>query len=476
MFAAVLGRHRKLLSAAAAETSMSDSVSGDGGVYFRDEVQYYTDIIRVLVGWIHRAALVYGDSGGGGGGGSGGGGGVIVTADDGDDGTSYYSDAVWRWFYDTRSDVNAAPGSGAISRWLLSYGYLMAGINEIGAEQALCAAFRSLVCFSHKETFYYASRAFAGEAAFRLYRRSLQPRPPQPLPPSSAYGRPPDDGQGSVGVGDDDDPIVVTGSRWTHDPHDRFFPALAACQREIFADVDYSAVGGLYSTACEFPVATPPPAAPAEHAGAGLSPETADVVNDTTALPSPIVDLDLLANDEFRRLSDELRRTLDADLAATVRRTFVGRVLFAVVLLYLAVANSTRCVCVGLESRRRRHRRQRRTNRSDGRRSSSAAAGVGHRRTWKVRRKLGGGGNGGGGGGGSSGDEPETEKMINATGLPLTSSFHDVDDPTGLMTSSSVRDVDEMSGTPPTTTERRGLLLANNGHGNNHLHGRYIPV
>ena len=49
----------------------------------------------------------------------------------------------------------------------------MAATNSLGAEQTLCRAFHSVVCFSRAETLAYANFSFAGETLYRLYRLSL---------------------------------------------------------------------------------------------------------------------------------------------------------------------------------------------------------------------------------------------------------------------------------------------------------------
>jgi len=45
---------------------------------------------------------------------------------------------------------------------LHAYGYLMAAASSLGAEQTLCRAFHSVVCFSRVETLAYANVSFAG--------------------------------------------------------------------------------------------------------------------------------------------------------------------------------------------------------------------------------------------------------------------------------------------------------------------------
>ena len=126
------------------------------GNYYQDEILFYTNIIDVLFGWLTREVEMFGDT------------------------------TVWRW--------------------LLAYTYLMGSINYLGAEQALCSVYFSMVCFSHRETFYYSNYSFAGEAAFRMYRQSY-----------------PDE----------------RGGGWKTSSHNRFFPNLMACREEIIADLHY---------------------------------------------------------------------------------------------------------------------------------------------------------------------------------------------------------------------------------------------
>lgn len=59
-----------------------------------------------------------------------------------------------------------------IPRWLISHSYLIASLNYLGAEQALCNAFNSVVCFSRAESFAYANISFSGEAMFHMFRLS----------------------------------------------------------------------------------------------------------------------------------------------------------------------------------------------------------------------------------------------------------------------------------------------------------------
>jgi len=49
----------------------------------------------------------------------------------------------------------------------------MAATNSLGAEQTLCRAFHSVVCFNRAETLAYANFSFTGETLYRLYRLSI---------------------------------------------------------------------------------------------------------------------------------------------------------------------------------------------------------------------------------------------------------------------------------------------------------------
>ena len=144
LFTAVMANHRSAVK-----------VSGS----FWEELQFYTDVIDAMLGWLN-------------------------------------------------DEIQSFDEFSDISRWLIAYSYLMGSLNYIGAEQTLCGAFFSVVCFSHKETYYFANFSFAGEATFRLYRQTFP-----------------------VDRGDDE---------WRTRPHSKFFPDLDACRVEIFSNADYS--------------------------------------------------------------------------------------------------------------------------------------------------------------------------------------------------------------------------------------------
>lgn len=142
LFAAVLDSHRNNVRI---------------GNYFWDEVQYYTNIIDIAYGWLNRGS-------------------------------------------------KGANSMSELWKWLMAYGYLMGSLNYLGAEQALCGVFNSVICFSHRETFYYANYSFAGEAIYRQFRQSYP-------------------GQTDPG--------------WRLKPHRDLFPELHRCREEIFSDMNY---------------------------------------------------------------------------------------------------------------------------------------------------------------------------------------------------------------------------------------------
>ena len=168
----------------------------------------------------------------------------------------------------------------------------MASINYLGAEQALCGVFHSVVCFSHRDTFRYANYSFSGEAAFRLYRQTY-PEPRQP--------------------------------GWRVDAHHNFFPQLSSCRNEIIADMRYVRIS-VDPSSCEF-----------VHKNETLVHETA-----------------LLTVDEQRRLHGMLEAAMKTDADSAVRSFLVSVALFAVVVVYYATSLVSRCVLVRATRKRRR--------------------------------------------------------------------------------------------------------------------------
>ena len=171
----------------------------------------------------------------------------------------------------------------------------MASINYLGAEQALCGVFHSVVCFSpfsHRDTFRYANYSFSGEAAFRLYRQTY-PEPRQ--------------------------------AGWRVDAHNNFFPQLSACRNEIIADLGYVPIS-VDSSSCDF-----------VHKNETRVHETA-----------------LLSVDEERRLRGMLDAAMKTDADSAVRSFLVSVALFAVVVVYYATSFVSRCVLVRATRKRRR--------------------------------------------------------------------------------------------------------------------------
>ena len=109
LFSAVLENYRSAVKA--------------GSRLFLEDLQFYTNVIDALLGWLNNEIQLY--------------------------------------------------NGGHASQWLLTYSYLMGSLNQLGAEQALCGAFHSVVCLSRREIFYHANVSFAAEATFRLYRQTF---------------------------------------------------------------------------------------------------------------------------------------------------------------------------------------------------------------------------------------------------------------------------------------------------------------
>ena len=193
LFAAILERHRASVKV---------------GSYFWDELHFYTDIIDAMLGWLNRAV-------------------------DGPPSAAVGVASASQWRSRTTSGVApdgdfTSGGSGLMGTglWglLHSYGYLMGAIGYLGAEQSLCSVFHSVVCFSHRETFYYANFSFSAEALFRLYRQSY----------SGAW----------LARRELPDGVV----NWRTAAHRSFFPELQSCRQDILADMDYVRIRAEYYT------------------------------------------------------------------------------------------------------------------------------------------------------------------------------------------------------------------------------------
>jgi len=179
---------------------------------------------------------------------------------------------------------------------LHAYGYLVAATNSLGAEQTLCRAFHSVVCFSRAETLAYANFSFAGETLYRLYRLSL--------PQSAAFDY------------DDDESLP------RH--HVQLFPALASCRREIFDDLDQYGMA-IDPSLCDY----------------GQKNET------------EIREVDRLTIVDASRLGKHIDETLRDHEQTCRRRLMIAVAVFGVTGIYAVVAHLIRCVWITVERRRR---------------------------------------------------------------------------------------------------------------------------
>ena len=220
-------------------------------------------------------------------------------------------------------------GSGRLNGLLQTYGYLMAAVGYIGAEQALCSAFHSVVCFSHRETFYYANYSFAGESLFRLYRHSY---------PSDIRSSPGSDTSEAVrraAASSSSSPSSAVAavqsavpppvpvppsppphpSGWRSADHRTFFPELSTCRRDIMADLDYI--------------------------GASTDPS---LCSPTRKNETRFLELDILTVDEYERLAEDISFELDADEISADRRCTLSAAVAGGAALYILIAVLVRCM------------------------------------------------------------------------------------------------------------------------------------
>lgn len=235
LFIAILNNHRE---------SIKPGVS-----YFWDEVQFYSDIIDTMLGWLSR-------------------------------------------------EIGACSRHGHLFGLLHSYSYLMGAVAYLGAEQALCAVFHSVICFSHRETFYYANYSFSGEAIFRLYRQSY------------------------------------TGSRrpdgWRTASHRSFFPELYGCRQEVLTDLDYI----------------------------GMSPDPS-LCNHARKNETRFHEAQLLSEQEVRLLVEEVEESF-ASLAGESRLEGLLSVIALVsTVTYVVLVHLFRCIFIRYSSARLRRERKR---------------------------------------------------------------------------------------------------------------------
>jgi hypothetical protein len=230
LFEAVLNAHRE-------EVELGNS--------FWDEVQYYTNIVDVVYGWLTRCQ-------------------------------------------------QTGPGQSELWRWLTTYGYLMGTLNYLGAEQALCSVYNAVICFSHRETFYYANFSFAAEATFRMYRQSHP-------------------GQRDPG--------------WRNSPHRSFFPEMHRCREEIFSDMSYL--------------------------GMSLDPSICDY---TRKNETRFNEADLLTGLELGDVHRGLRQSLRAELSSAAVEFIVSGVISGAIVVYISIVHVIRCTCIKCSQTRARRR------------------------------------------------------------------------------------------------------------------------
>lgn len=248
LFSAVLNNHR-----------FSPVDDDTGAIYFRDEMEFYGDVMSTMIGWLNRED---------------------VCRDCGDDGGI------------------GGTGGGRRYRWVHSYGYLVAAIGHLGAERALCRVFESVVCLSHRETFYYVNFSYGAEALFRLYRQSY----------------PVDrEGSGSGRRRSDD---------WRTRSHVLLFPELASCRREILATMASSSPAGPVASSLD-------PSACGASVRSGSDDETQ--TDDET----------LMLRKEETEIRERLRSVTDDDCRAARRRVRLGVFLLGGCLAYVLAALGT---------------------------------------------------------------------------------------------------------------------------------------
>ncbi len=226
LFSAVLDRHRSLAKV---------------GNYFQDEILFYTNLIDVIISWLMRELSTLGEM-----------------------------DDIWNW--------------------LLSYTYLMGSINYLGAEQALCSVFFSIICFSHRETFYYANYSFSGEAVFRLYRQSY--------PEERETG-------------------------WRISSHREFFPNLDTCRQDVLANMDYH--------------------------GMAFDVSLCDYLRKNETY---FYDLDLLVLHENERLKDEILSRVQDIIKESSFQYHFSRIITVIAGVYLFTLHIVRCVFIKFAQRK----------------------------------------------------------------------------------------------------------------------------
>jgi len=217
----------------------------------------------------------------------------------------------------------------------------MATTNSLGAEQALCRAFHSVVCFSRRETLAYANYSFAAETLFRLYRLASAALPPETLQPrkhgerSSAerHRNVDHDDHGNENIEEEDGIYIDDMGDWSdsaslssdslfsvpdqHLQYSKLFPALVACRREIIDDLD--------------------------HYGMAIDPSLCDYGRKNE---SEVHETDRLTTNERTSLTSRLEMEMAKELERSQRWYSASVVAVASIGVYATVALTLRCACV----------------------------------------------------------------------------------------------------------------------------------
>ena len=229
LFAAVLQDHREGVQ---------------NGKDFWDEVQFYTDVIDVVYGWLHKKTYYLGD--------------------------------------------------GMLWKWVTAYDALMGSINYLGAEQALCSVFHSIICFTHRQTYFYANYSFSGEAAFRMYR--------QAFPLKREEG-------------------------WKITSHQNLFPSLYSCRQEIISDLDYM--------------------------GMSIDPSLCDYSrkNETR-----FQEVELLTIVENNLILTSMNEILNSEAEQAVFNLILSCIILGTIVSYMGVLHLVRCSCIKCVQWRKGHK------------------------------------------------------------------------------------------------------------------------
>ena len=170
--------------------------------------------------------------------------------------------------------------------YLATYGYLLHSINYLGGQQALCSAYYSVICFSHKQTFLFANYSFSGEAFYKEY--------------ASNYAA-----------------LLNGAASQPSKQYDTVFPNLAECHRELVSDINYPGMA-MDTSSCDF-----------------------SRRNETR-----FRDLDLLVSDENEHLAALITSQLTEQQHSVTQSYVLALSLCAGVLTYFILIHLVRCVYI----------------------------------------------------------------------------------------------------------------------------------